>query len=225
FQHYVELCDYLQEQFPEQKVSFSGLGSQGPLTSAVLMRGQDFIFDVYDYPEKAQEFLQLLTDSIIDFRRLTNRINGAPEVSAQSVGLADDFASLITPDMWPDFVVPCWNQYYEGLTTGRRSLHCENLSPTHLKHLKSVNLCHFQPSVSDLLTIENVKANTDIPFDWLLYAFRITQMNDQEIQDWVDYTVQAGITLIRTQFGQFTVVAKKLDRIKAFYKAFEKYKV
>ena len=90
--------------------------------------------------------------------------------------------------------------------------------------MQSAHITHFQPSVSDLLTIENVKANTDIPFDWLLYAFRITQMNDQKIQDWVDYTVQAGITLIRTQFGQFTIEANKLDRIKAFYKAFEKYK-
>lgn len=225
FQHYKELCDYLQEQFPEQKIPFSGMGSQGPLTSAILMRGQDFIFDVYDYPEKAKEFLRLLTDSIIEFRRFTNRVNGAPEISPWGTGLADDFASLIAPDMWEDFVIPYWNQFYEGLTTGRRSLHCENLSPKHLKHLKATGLSHFQPSVSDMLTIDNIKANTDIPFDWLLYAFNITHMSDQEIQEWVDRTVAKGITLIRTQFGRFTIEEGKLDRIKAFYKAFEKYKV
>lgn len=225
FKHYVELCDYLQEQFPEQNIPFSGMGSQGPLTSVILARGQDFIFDVYDYPEKAKEFLRLMTDSIVEFRRFTNRVNGVPEVSSHVAGLADDFASLISPDMWPDFVVPYWDQYFEGLTTGKRYVHCENLSPAHLKHLKSAGVTSYQPSVSDLLTIENIKANTDIPFDWLLYAYRITQMSDQEIQDWVDHTVEAGITLIRTQFGQFTCEAGKLDRIKAFYKAFEKYKV
>ena len=76
-----------------------------------------------------------------------------------------------------------------------------------------------------MLTIDNIKANTDIPFDWLLYAFNITHMSDQEIQEWVDRTVAKGITLIRTQFGRFTIEEGKLDRIKAFYKAFEKYKV
>ena len=127
------------------------------------MRGLDFIYDVYDEPEKVKKFLALLTDSIISFYRFNNRVNGLPEINLGGAGLADDFASLISPDLWPEFVIPYWNQYYEGLTTGKRSLHCENLSPSHLKYLKDAKLSHYQPSVSDLLTLENVKANTDIP--------------------------------------------------------------
>ena len=48
FKHYNELCNYLREQFPEHKIPFSGMGAQGPLTSAILMRGYDFIYDVYE---------------------------------------------------------------------------------------------------------------------------------------------------------------------------------
>ncbi|HOJ09943.1 MAG TPA: uroporphyrinogen decarboxylase family protein [Clostridiales bacterium] len=225
FKHYYEMCNYLKDQFPDQNVHFSGMGAQGPLTSAVLIRGQDFIYDVYDEPEKAKRFLALLTDSIVGFHHFTNKVNGMPAINPRSAGLADDFASLISPDMWPEFVVPYWNQYFEGLTTGTRTLHCENLAPAHLKYLKDIHLSHFQPSVSDLLTIENVKANTSIPFDWLLYAYNITEMSDKEIEQWVDRTVEAGITIIRTQFGQYTCQADKLDRIKAFYKAFEKYRI
>jgi hypothetical protein len=225
FKHYYELCNYLKEQFPDHNVRFSGMGAQGPLTSAIIFRGQDFIYDVYDEPEKAKEFIRLMTDSIVGFHHFTNEVNGLPAVNPNSAGLADDFASLIRPDMWPDFVVPFWNQYYEGMTTGRRSLHCENLRPEHLRYLKDVGLSHFQPSVSDMLTIENVKANTNIPFDWLLYAFHITEMTDRQIEEWVDKTVEAGITIICTQFGEFTCKLGKLDRIKAFYKAFEKYRV
>lgn len=224
FKHYYDLCNYLSTQFPNQNVSFSGMGAQGPLTSAVLMRGQDFFYDMYDEPDKVKEFLHLLTSSIIDFHKFTNSINGVPEVSTTGRGLADDFASLIPPDMWRDFVVPYWNQYFEGLTTGKRSVHCENLSPTHLKYLKDVKLSHYQPSVSDLLTLENVKANTDIPFDWLLYSYHITEMSDEQIQEWVDKTIEAGVTLIRTQFGKFTCQTGKLHRIKSFYKAFDKYR-
>jgi len=224
--HYDELCSYLREQFPEQKVAFSGLGAQGPLTTAVLLRGQDFIFDIIDYPEKSRTFLTLLTDSIISYRHFQNEMNGLPAVNPDGGGLADDFASLLSPDMWPAFVVPFWNQLLDGVSSGtQRSVHCENLSPAHLKHLKDVRLTHYQPSVSDLLTIENIKANTDIPFDWLLYSYRITEMSDAQIQAWVDNTVAAGITSIRTQFGEFACKLGKLDRIKSFYKAFEKYRV
>lgn len=225
FKHYYELCNYLRGQFPDQNVPFSGMGAQGPLTSAVLMRGQDFFYDLYDELDKVKEFLNLLTDSIIDFHQFINEINGMPRINTGNRGLADDFASLIPPAMWPEFVVPYWNQYFEGLTAGTRSVHCENLSPAHLKYLKDVNLSHYQPSVSDMLTLENVKANTDIPFDWLLYSYHITEMNEEEIEQWVNKTVEAGITLIRTQFGKFTCENNKLHCIKSFYKAFDKYKV
>lgn len=223
FKHYYDLCNYLKEQFPDQNVQFSGMGAQGPLTSAILLRGQDFIYDLYDEPEKVKTFLELLTDSIVGFHHFTRRVNGLEPVNRDGAGLADDFASLISPHMWQEFVIPYWDRYYSKMTSGTRNLHCENLAPTHIKHLESVGLSHFQPSVSELLTIENVRENTDIPFDWLLYAYRITDMTDEEIQEWVDYVAGEGIRIIRTQFGEFTCRAGKLDRIKAFYKAFEKY--
>lgn len=224
--HYDELCSYLRQEFPEEEVTFSGLGSQGPLTSAVLLRGQDFIYDIMDYPEKSREFLTLLTDSIISYKHFQNEMNGLPAVNPDAGGLADDFASLLSPDMWPDFVVPFWNRLIDGTTSGsHRYVHCENLSPAHLKYLKDVKITHYQPSVSDMLTIDNIKANTQIPFDWLLYSYHITEMNDEQIQDWVDKAVTAGITSIRTQFGEFTCRQNKLDRIKAFYNAFDKYRV
>ena len=75
------------------------------------------------------------------------------------------------------------------------------------------------------LTIENIRENTDVPFDWLLYAFKIVKMTDEEIEAWVDHAVQAGIRKIRTQFGRFAWQEGKMDRILAFYKAFEKYRV
>ncbi len=225
FKHYYDICGYLKEQFPEQNVQFSGMGYEGPITTAVLLRGHDFIYDIIDEPEKAKIFLTMLTNSIADFCHFINRVNGIPEVNPNGAGLCDDFASLISPNMWPEFVIPYWNQYYEKITTGKRWLHCENLAPEHIKYLKEVNLSHFQPSVSKMLTIENIKENTDVPFDWLLYAFEIIEMNDLQIEEWVEKTVQAGITHVRTQFGRYACENNKLDRILAFYKAFEKYKI
>jgi len=225
--HYMEVNKYLQEQFPEYKIApLSGYGRQGIITSAELMRGQDFFIDIYDDPDLAHEFLDLMIESIIDFAKATNRINGVPEVSEHGTGIADDFASIIPPHMWSEFVIPYWNRFFEAMTTGTsRSVHCENTYPEQLRYLKDAKLTHYQPSVADRLTIENIRANTDVPFDWLLYTYHIVDMSDEQIEAWVDNTVKAGITTIRTQFGRYAWSIGKMDRILAFYKAFEKYRV
>ena len=227
FQHYIEIWDYLKPSFPEFNIPFSGFGSQGPITSVVLLRGQDFFMDIYDEPEKSKEFIRLMVDSVIEFNKLMRRINKEPEKQEYG-GLCDDFASLISPTLWPEFVIPAINRQIDGLTTpgARRSVHVESLVPQHLPLLRDLNISRFQPSVSDALTIENVKANLDpgIMFDWLLYAYHVTEMTDEEIQEWVDKTVEAGIEIIRTQIGAYGFQVKKVDRVKAFHRAFDKYK-
>jgi len=227
FQHYLELWDYLKTEFPEENIPFSGFGDQGPLTSAVLMRGQDFLLDLYDEPEKCKVFLELLTDSTIDFTKLIRRINNQPEIQPNG-GIVDDHASLIPPAMWDEFVIPYWDQRFNGIYSGpSRFVHVENLFPAHLKYLKHAKITHYQPSVSDMITLEAVRDNLDpdITVDWLLYSYYITGMTDEQIQAWVDEVVQAGIAIIRTQFGAYAYQENKFDRIKAFFAAFDKYKV
>ncbi|MEA4890703.1 MAG: uroporphyrinogen decarboxylase family protein [Clostridiaceae bacterium] len=227
FRQYYDLWQDLKAAFPEQDIPFSGLGLEGPITSAELFRGQDFFMDAVDEPEKVLLFLQLMTDSIIRFSRFSREINGLPPISTEGVGLADDFASMIPPYLWETLVIPFWNQYYAGLTSagGRRWLHCENTSPDQLDFLELAGIDEYQPSVAGQLTLENIKAHTSIPFDWLLYAFHIVAMSDEEIQAWVDKAVAAGVTRIRTQFGRFAWQDGKMDRILAFYRAFDKYRV
>jgi len=227
FRYYVKMNAALQKAFPGIEIApASGYGYEGVITSAVLMRGQDFLCDIYDEPEKAHEFLQLMSESIIEFKKFINRVNGQPERS-RYMWLCDDFASLITPSLWPEFVVPYWNHYFDNLSVegSRRTVHCENTHPTQLRYLEDVKLAHYQPSVATALTIENIKENTNVPFDWLLYTFSIVKMTDEEIEAWVDNTVQSGIRKIRTQFGRYVWKNGKMDRILAFYKAFEKYRV
>ena len=225
YQQYYDMWQYLKKEFPGQNVPFSGMGVEGPVTSAELFRGQDFFIDVMEEPEKTLEYLDLMTESCIRFTHTIRKTNGDPPVRAQGTGLADDFASMIPTGMWEEFVIPFWNRYYEGLTTGHRFLHCENMCPEQIPYIKLAKVDHYQPSVADRLTLENVKANTDLPFDWLLYAYHVTSMSDEEIQVWVDKTVEAGVSKIRTQFGMYAWQERKLDRILAFYKAFDKYKV
>ena len=225
--HYLKVNEYLSARFPECDISpLSGYGYEGIITSAVLMRGQDFFVDLYDEPEKAHEFLRLLNRSIIEFCHWTKRMEGAPPVSDFGSYLCDDFAALIPPGLWDEFVVPYWDEYYSARATGSyRFLHCEGMSPSQLKYLSHAKITRYQPSVSEKLTLENVKDALDIPFDWLLYAWKLVRMNDSEIQQWVDETVRAGVFKIRTQIGKYTWLSGKQDRAKQFVLSFEKYRV
>lgn len=229
-QHYIEVWEYLKKAFPDEDVAFAGPSYEGPITSAVLMRGQDFFCDLYDEPEKCQEFLNLLTSNIAKYALFMNQMNGITEWKKDNCGLADDFASLVSPDMWDEVVIPCWNQYYEeqSLPGCKRSVHVEGLSPKHLPKLRLAKINHYQPSVSDRIRLEDAleqRGKAYDEFDWLLYAYRVTDMTDVEIQAWVDRVAEANVAKIRTQVGEFTCKAQKFDRIKAFYKAFEKYRV
>ena len=225
--HYIEVNRYLQKRFPSRNIPpLSGYGFEGVVTSAVLMRGQDVFVDMYEEPEKTREFFCLLNESIIDFCFWSSRMNGQEPVSSFGSYLCDDFAALIPPKLWEEFVTPFWDRYYSARSTGSyRFLHCEGLAKAHLSHLRFAKISRFQPSVSEKLTLDDVSEMLDIPFDWLLYAWKVTNMSDVEIREWVDTTVKAGIFKIRTQIGKYAWMTGKQDRILAFMKAFEKYRI
>ncbi|NLD87188.1 MAG: hypothetical protein GX633_02890 [Clostridiales bacterium] len=225
WQSYQYMSDRVREVFP-QSPKFGGFGMEGPLTSAALLRGHGFYYDIMDEPEKCEEFLYLLTDSIIAFRKALDIAGGGTGEFLGGVGCCDDLASMIPPSMWETHVIPFWKQYYDGLTKSpNRSMHVEALKPAQVKKLDLAGLSHYQPSVSPDLTIESVQENTSLPFDWLLYAFKITDMTDDEIAAWQDDTLSKGITSLRTQLGKFTVESGKLDRVLQWFKAADRYRV
>ena len=69
-----------------------GAGQEGPITSAVLLRGDKFFLDVLDEPEVAHHLLGVVTQTFINFVRYTRRINGQP--SGQH-SIADDMAGML----------------------------------------------------------------------------------------------------------------------------------
>ena len=225
--HYVEVNRLLRERFPESNISLlSGWGFEGVITSAVLMRGQDFFMDLYDEPEKAHLFLRLLNESIISFCHWTRRIDGLEPVSDFGAYLCDDFAALIPPRLWDEYVVPYWDEYYSARATGSyRFLHCEGMAPEQLKYMLHAKVTRYQPSVSVKLTLKDVTDNLDIPFDWLLYAWKLPDMNDDALQAWVDEAIRGGAFKIRTQIGKYAWSLGKQERALAFMRAFDRYHV
>lgn len=219
FIHYIIFCRTLKEYFPEDNVSFSGFGCEGPITTAVLMRGQDFFTDLYDEPLKVKEFLRLVTDSIIKFKQFIRVFTGQSKIDSAVGGLADDFASLISPNLWDEFVVPYWEQYYNGITTGKRRLHAENLSPEHLGYLKKCKIDFYDPSVSSKLNPKNIKESIDIPFSWLLPTFELIYMSKYDIEKWVYGALENGASLIHTELSRLTCEDENYKKVIDFINA------
>ncbi|NPV06334.1 MAG: hypothetical protein HPY83_00050 [Anaerolineae bacterium] len=131
-----------------------GAGQEGPITSAVLLRGDRFFLDVLDDPEVAHHLLGVVTQTYISFVRYARRINGQPETG--NTGIADDMAGMLPPALWPEFVLPYWLRIYEELGPGRRSVHTELLRPDHLRFLRELRIDAYDPGNDQYLQVEDV---------------------------------------------------------------------
>ena len=217
FRQYAEMSRAVREVYPECG-KISGLGFEGPVTSCALFRGMDFYYDVMDEPEKSCAYLRLMTESVVAFRRQLALYNGQDDLPARGGGaLCDDLASMLPPSLWDSMVIPFWNQYYEGTTLSpSRFLHCEAATPAHLPYIEKAHITHYQPSVSPKLTLRDMAAHVHCQFDWLLYAYQVTEMDDAQIDVWLREAIAYHPMAIRTQIGSYAVKAGKVDRIAAF---------
>lgn len=198
FSYYLEYRRKMREAFPDEAVGF-GYKGEGPLTTAYTLRRDDFFYDPYDNPELTGEFLRLITDSIISFTRFMRReIYAMPEISADACGLADDCAAMLGPDLWPDFVLPYLEQYYNGLTTGRRYAHIEDLRPEQLHFLEELQLVHYDPSVSPKITPKIISEKIRVPFGWRLCNFQYPSLTETDVADFVYQSVADGASSVFT---------------------------
>ncbi len=146
-----------------------GLGLEGPITTAALLCGNEFYAELIAEPEKSKRLLNGITDSIIEFTRF---VRGSSEMGS-SHGICDDLSSLISPKMWPEFVLPFWNRLYEAFTNDRRHLHCENLGEQHLPLLNELGLSFFDPSHAPLLRPAMLKKHLQMSWQWRVQSVHV----------------------------------------------------
>lgn len=219
-QFYVEFHQKMKAQFTDEKIGF-GYSNNGPLTSAYLLRGSDILLDLYDEPEKIREFLRLLVDSMIQFNAWKIRYSGGKtSINPSGAGLADDLASLISPALWPEFVLPYWDQWYHGVTTGSRSAHCENLTADHLPHLETIGLISYDPFVSSKLDPEIIAVRCRVPFTWGLPSFRFGGMQVKDVADFVFAAAAAGSESVYTHVEGPMCNSDAVPKVLAFARAF-----
>lgn len=60
----------------------------------------------------------------------------------------NDVGSMLSSAIWPEFVLPYYERFFQGLTTGKRAAHIEDLRPEHLHLLEHMGLSDFDPGIS-----------------------------------------------------------------------------
>ena len=194
---FIDFWRQMQAAFPSESVGFY-FKHEGPITTAWALRGEGFFTDIYDDPPAAKEFLRLTTASIIEFSRFQSDLLKRPAVNPSGAGLCDDIASMVHPDMWPEFVLPYWEQYFQGLTTGTRGAHVEDLRPAQLKYLEEIGLVTYDPSISPKLNPRIISAGCRVPFTWRLGSFHYRGLTLREVEDFVFQAAADGATGITT---------------------------
>ena len=168
-QRWVRMYATMRARLPAGEALGLSSGQQGPVTAAVLLAGSRFFEWVVQRPDAARRLLDLTTEMAIRYRRYALEVSG---VTAQDVGLADDFAGCIAPRHWPAMVLPYWERIYTALGTGRRYLHSELLRPGHLRYLEPLGIAQYDPGMDQYLSVQAILAETPVPFTWNLFTSR-----------------------------------------------------
>lgn len=196
-----------------------GAGQEGPITSAVILRGGRFYQDLLDAPERAHHLLDVVTETLISFVRYVRGVNGQPLGGGS--GIADDMAGTLSPAMWPEFVVPYWRRIYEALGPGRRSVHTELLRPAHLPFLTELGIDSYDPGNDQYLTVEDVVRGVgDMRFTWNLFTVRDTMEGTPEsIEALYTNAVEVGAPAMMTELCRRT----PRENVRAFVEVARRY--
>jgi hypothetical protein len=217
-QFYLNFLAQMQKAFPGEEVWYA-YSWEGPVTTAYEFRGDAFFLDVLDEPEKTQEFLGLLTTSVLDFYRWHCSISGRPVIKPDSAMICDDIASMIPPRLWETFVLPYWDQYFNGVTSGRRLAHVEDLRPTQLRHLETIGLWYYDPSVSRQINPQVIARECRVPFGWRLVSFHYRGMTCRDVEDFVFQAAADGACKVFTVLEGTMCEPPHIEKVKAFIRA------
>ena len=218
---YLNFRERLRKAFPGENVGF-GFSAQGPMTTAYCLRDLGIFTDVYDDPNGTKEFLSLITESVLDYRRFLADLNGHPHVSPTGYKLYDDVGSMFSVSMWPEFVLPHYERVFEASTTGRRAAHIEDLRPEHLPLLEDVGLVDFDPGISHKINPKIIRQRCRVPFGWRMGSFHYAGLTMQEVEEWVYQAAADGASYVFTTVEATMCQGSTPDRVKAFMRAAKK---
>lgn len=193
-----QLCepeDYLQAKLIQERLRITGelkkrspdtinsIGHllEGPVTTATLLMGSAFLTLPYDDPERAHRLLEFSVRSALNYARAIRKYFGEPFQPGPK-GFPDDFGGMFPPDIFGEFVVPYWEQLYQGLQATERTLHSELLRVEHMPFLAQLRIDYYDPSADQYLTPELLRKHCPAKFTCRIQSWHIRDLSVADLQ-------------------------------------------
>ncbi|MDD5676630.1 MAG: uroporphyrinogen decarboxylase family protein [Kiritimatiellae bacterium] len=181
-QQRLNICKELVKRRSDAVPNFIGHILEGPITTAVLLMGHDFLTLPYDDPKRAHRLLSFCTESALHYIEALHRhFNLDFPVKPGPRGIPDDFAGMLPPEMFGEFVVPYWNRIYDGLKATERNLHSELLRESHLPFLRELNITRYDPSADQYLTPELLRRSCPCLFMSRILSWDIRDLTEEQL--------------------------------------------
>ncbi|HUU22823.1 MAG TPA: uroporphyrinogen decarboxylase family protein [Phycisphaerae bacterium] len=207
--------DYLQAELIQKRLALArelkrrrpgawgGIGHsyEGPFTTAMLLLGADFLTLPYDDPARAHKLLDFCVRSALNYFAAMCR-HGGGSLQPGPVGIPDDFAGMMPPALFGQFVAPYWERFYQGLQATRRTLHSELLRPGHLPFLAELKIEQFDPCGDQYVTPEILRDQCPVPFMLNIHAWEVRDMSIAELQGLYRRLASFEPTVIALEFNR-----------------------
>ena len=221
---YLDYYDQMKKAFPDEKVHW-GWQWEGPITTAWELVGESFMYDLYDKPEMVKQFMQVVTESIVDYCRFFCEIEGTDflDPTPDHGRVCDDIAAMLPAAMWPGFVLPYWQMFFEG-PVNEAKIHCEDMNREHLKYLDDAGIVDYDSGISPKLNPKVINENTSMPFGWRLGSFNYEEMTTQDISDFVFQAAADGASYVFTCMEFVMCKPQTIEKVRVFNSSAEKAK-
>jgi len=180
-QQRLRLAEELVARWPEAPL-FIGHLFEGPVTTASLLLGPAFFTLPYDDPARAHKLLQFSVTSAFNYARAITRRYGRLE-GAFPQGFPDDFAGIIPPKLFGEFVAPYWEQVFERLNARERFVHSELLRVGHLPFLKGLRVDCYDPGADQYLTPDLLRRHCPTRFQLRIQEWDMANLSARELQE------------------------------------------
>jgi len=194
----------------------------GPVTFARTLRGDDFFVDLYDSPEHAHKLLDLGAELHLALQRQRLRYSGNPKEDLMHI--ADDFAGMISPAMWPEFVLPYWKRIFEerGVQAGCKTimLHSELMNPAQqMLAVEDLPINCIECGEDPNVTVEDMNA-TGLEYWWHIKALEMLNGTADDVRRSFREAAEGGAPVIASGITHRHIPP---ENIRAFLEMSEEY--
>lgn len=117
------------------KMTPFGVWTEGPLTLAMALRGNELLTDLFDSPEYVQQLLDFIVEGTIARINAHQRFFNLPEHESE-IFFADDALQLVSGKVLKEFLIPIYLKLIAGVSTGERvKMHLCGNATRHFKTL------------------------------------------------------------------------------------------